>query len=44
MNLLPLLPFDGGHIAIAVYEKIRNLIRSTARGKVAAAPGQLPAS
>ena len=37
VNLLPLLPFDGGHIAIAVYEKIRNLIRST-RGKVAAAP------
>ncbi|QLL09215.1 M50 family metallopeptidase [Mycobacterium vicinigordonae] len=37
INLLPLLPFDGGHIAVAVYEKIRNLIRS-ARGKVAAAP------
>ncbi|GBE66501.1 zinc metalloprotease Rip1 [Mycobacterium sp. MFM001] len=37
INLLPLLPFDGGHIAIAVYEKIRNMIRS-ARGMVAAAP------
>jgi membrane-associated protease RseP (regulator of RpoE activity) len=37
INLLPLLPFDGGHIAIAVYEKIRNMIRS-ARGKVAGAP------
>jgi len=37
INLLPLLPFDGGHIAIAVFEKIRNLIRS-ARGMVAAAP------
>jgi membrane-associated protease RseP (regulator of RpoE activity) len=37
VNLLPLLPFDGGHIAIAVYEKIRNMIRS-ARGKVAGAP------
>jgi membrane-associated protease RseP (regulator of RpoE activity) len=37
INLLPLLPFDGGHIAIAVYEKIRNMIRS-ARGKVAAGP------
>lgn len=37
INLLPLLPFDGGHIAIAVYEKIRNMLR-TARGKVAAAP------
>ena len=37
INLVPLLPFDGGHIAIAVFEKIRNMIR-TARGKVAAAP------
>jgi membrane-associated protease RseP (regulator of RpoE activity) len=37
INLVPLLPFDGGHIAIAVFEKIRNLIRS-ARGLVAAAP------
>ncbi|KUH69621.1 zinc metalloprotease [Mycolicibacterium novocastrense] len=37
INLVPLLPFDGGHIAIAFYEKIRNTIRS-ARGKVAAAP------
>jgi len=24
-NLIPLLPFDGGHVAIAVYEKIREL-------------------
>ncbi len=37
VNLIPLLPFDGGHIAIAVFEKIRNTIRS-ARGMVAAAP------
>lgn len=37
INLVPLLPFDGGHIAIALYEKLRNVIRS-ARGKVAAAP------
>lgn len=37
VNLVPLLPFDGGHIAIALYEKLRNLFR-TARGKVAAAP------
>lgn len=37
INLLPLLPFDGGHIAIAVFEKVRNVIRS-ARGMVAAAP------
>ena len=37
INLVPLLPFDGGHIAVAVYEKIRNMIRS-ARGMVDAAP------
>jgi membrane-associated protease RseP (regulator of RpoE activity) len=37
INLLPLLPFDGGHIAVAVFEKLRNMFRST-RGKVAAAP------
>jgi len=37
INLVPLLPFDGGHIAIALFEKIRNIFR-TARGRVAAAP------
>jgi membrane-associated protease RseP (regulator of RpoE activity) len=37
INLVPLLPFDGGHIAVAVFEKIRNMIRK-ARGMVAAAP------
>ena len=37
LNLLPLLPFDGGHIAVALFEKARNIIRS-ARGLVAAAP------
>ncbi|MCV7261357.1 M50 family metallopeptidase [Mycobacterium shimoidei] len=37
INLVPLLPFDGGHIAIAVFEKIRNTIRS-ARGVLPAAP------
>jgi membrane-associated protease RseP (regulator of RpoE activity) len=37
VNLIPLLPFDGGHIAIAVFEKIRNMIRSV-RGMAAAAP------
>ncbi|MGV9799418.1 M50 family metallopeptidase [Mycobacterium sp. NPDC003449] len=37
VNLLPLLPFDGGHIAVATYEKIRNMFRA-ARGKVAAGP------
>ena len=37
INLVPLLPFDGGHIAIAVFEKIRNMFRA-ALGKVAAGP------
>jgi membrane-associated protease RseP (regulator of RpoE activity) len=23
-NLIPLLPFDGGHVAIAVYERVRS--------------------
>jgi membrane-associated protease RseP (regulator of RpoE activity) len=26
-NLLPLLPLDGGHIAVAAYERVRNLLR-----------------
>ncbi|MDH6244976.1 M50 family metallopeptidase [Mycobacterium sp. OTB74] len=37
VNLIPLLPLDGGHIAVATFEKLRNMIRA-ARGKVAAAP------
>jgi len=37
VNLVPLLPFDGGHIAVAFYEKVRNIIRK-ARGMAAAAP------
>lgn len=36
-NLLPLLPLDGGHIAVTVYEKIRNAIRR-ARGLAAGGP------
>ncbi|RZQ64831.1 M50 family metallopeptidase [Amycolatopsis suaedae] len=36
-NLLPLLPMDGGHIAVVWYEKIRNSIRK-ARGKGIGAP------
>ncbi|MCF8569552.1 M50 family metallopeptidase [Gordonia sp. HY002] len=26
-NLVPLLPLDGGHMIIAIYEKVRNLLR-----------------
>jgi membrane-associated protease RseP (regulator of RpoE activity) len=31
-NLLPLLPLDGGHMAVTIYERIRNWLRS-ARGQ-----------
>ncbi|WP_040836763.1 M50 family metallopeptidase [Nocardia brevicatena] len=34
-NILPLLPLDGGHIAVVLYEKIRN----TVRGRRGLAPG-----
>lgn len=37
INLVPLLPFDGGHIAVALYEKLRNMVRA-ARGLVPAGP------
>jgi membrane-associated protease RseP (regulator of RpoE activity) len=36
-NLLPLLPLDGGHIAVLFYEKIRDWIRRL-RGKPAGGP------
>jgi len=36
-NLLPLLPLDGGHIAIIFYEKIRDWLRKL-RGKPAGGP------
>ncbi|MFE3290912.1 M50 family metallopeptidase [Rhodococcus sp. NPDC059234] len=36
-NLLPLLPLDGGHMAVALYEKIRNVIRGR-RGLPVGAP------
>ncbi|MBS1836300.1 MAG: site-2 protease family protein [Actinobacteria bacterium] len=31
LNLIPLLPFDGGHVAIAVYEKAQELRRRQTR-------------
>ncbi|MCB9439925.1 MAG: RIP metalloprotease [Mycolicibacterium sp.] len=37
INLVPLLPFDGGHIAVACYEKLRNMVRSL-RGLSVGAP------
>jgi membrane-associated protease RseP (regulator of RpoE activity) len=36
-NLLPLLPLDGGHIAVTWYERVRDWIRKQ-RGKVARGP------
>lgn len=36
-NLLPLLPLDGGHIAVVLYEKIRNVLRGR-RGLDAGGP------
>lgn len=36
-NLLPLLPLDGGHIAIVLYEKVRDWLRKL-RGKPAGGP------
>jgi len=36
-NLLPLLPLDGGHIAVLFYEKIRDWLRRL-RGKPAGGP------
>lgn len=37
LNLLPLLPFDGGHIAVVLYERVRNTIRRI-RGLAPGAP------
>ncbi len=31
INLIPLLPFDGGHVVVAVYEKIRTVLRGGRR-------------
>ncbi|OZM70223.1 zinc metalloprotease [Amycolatopsis antarctica] len=36
-NLLPLLPLDGGHIAITWYERVRDMFRKM-RGKAAGGP------
>ncbi|MEE2033145.1 M50 family metallopeptidase [Rhodococcus chondri] len=36
-NLVPLLPLDGGHMAVAIYERIRNWVRGL-RGQPAGAP------
>jgi membrane-associated protease RseP (regulator of RpoE activity) len=37
LNLLPLLPMDGGHIAVALYQRVRDWVRGL-RGLPVAAP------
>ena len=41
-NLIPLLPFDGGHVAIAVYEKAQELRRRQRQRYVADVSRMLP--
>jgi membrane-associated protease RseP (regulator of RpoE activity) len=41
-NLIPLLPFDGGHVAIAVYEKAQELRRRTKKRYIADVTRMLP--
>lgn len=41
-NLIPLLPFDGGHVAIAVYEKAQEMRRRTRQRYVADVSRMLP--
>ncbi len=41
-NMIPLLPFDGGHVAIAVYEKAQEMRRGQRRRYVADVTRMLP--
>lgn len=41
-NLIPLLPFDGGHVAIAVYEKIRELASGSQKRYIADITRMIP--
>jgi membrane-associated protease RseP (regulator of RpoE activity) len=41
-NLIPLLPFDGGHVAIAVYEKAQEMRRRQRQRYVADVSRMLP--
>jgi RIP metalloprotease RseP len=43
INLIPLLPFDGGHVAVACYERIRELIRHDRRRYFVDAAKLMPA-
>lgn len=42
LNLIPLLPFDGGHVAIAVYEKAQEMRRRQTRRYLADVSHLLP--
>ncbi len=41
-NLIPLLPFDGGHVAIAVYEKAQEMRRRTKNRYIADVTRMIP--
>jgi membrane-associated protease RseP (regulator of RpoE activity) len=41
-NLIPLLPFDGGHVAIACYEKAQELRRRSTTRHIADVSRMLP--
>lgn len=41
-NLMPLLPFDGGHVVIAVYEKLQELRRRSTKRYLADVSRMLP--
>ncbi len=41
-NLIPLLPFDGGHVAIAVYEKCREIGRRSQKRYIADITRMIP--
>ncbi len=42
INLIPLLPFDGGHVAVGTYEKIREMMRGDGRRYFADANKLMP--
>lgn len=41
-NLIPLLPFDGGHVAIAVYEKAREVVSGSKKRYIADITRMIP--
>lgn len=41
-NLIPLLPFDGGHVAIAVYEKVREVASGSKKRYIADITRMIP--